>query len=46
MVGFRHDGNDGENIDVAQRREVWAAEKGGADASEVLALVGVLGDFE
>ena len=45
-VGFGHDGDDGEDVDVAQGRQVWAAEQGGADADEVLALVGVFRDFE
>ena len=46
MVGFGHDGDDGEDVDVAQGRQVWPAEQGGADADEVLAFVGVFGDFE
>ena len=45
-VGLGHDGDDGEDEDVAERGEVRAAEEGGADADEVLALVRVLGDFE
>ena len=46
MVRFGHDGDDGENVDVAYRREVWATDQGGTDADEILALVGVFGDFE
>lgn len=46
MIGFRHDGDDGEYVDVAQGRQIWAAEQGGADRDEILAFVGVLGDFE
>ena len=45
-LGLGHDGDDGEDEDVAQGGEVRAAEQGGADADEVLALVRVLGDFE
>ena len=46
VVGFRHDGGDGDDVNVAGGGEVWAAEQGCADADEVLALVRVFGDFE
>ena len=46
VLGLGDDGDDGEDEDVAERGEVLAAEEGGADADEVLALVGVFGDFE
>lgn len=46
MVGFRHDGDDGDDVDVAYGGEVGAAEQDGANADEILALVRVFGDFE
>ena len=45
-LGFRHHGDDGEDVYVAQRGEVRAAEEGGADADEGLARVRVFGDDE
>ena len=45
-VGLGHDGDDGEDEDVAEGREVGSAEQGRADADEVLAFVGMFGDFE
>ena len=46
MLGFGDDGDDGEDVDVAQGGEVGAAEQGGADADEVLPLVSVFRDLE
>lgn len=46
MIGFRHDWDDGKYVDLAEGRQIWPAEQGGADADEILAFVGVFGDFK
>ena len=46
MIRFWHDGNDGENVNVAERWEVGTTKQGRTDADKILALMGVFGDFE